>query len=576
MQFSDDLPHGSHENKSDLNHSLRLRFETLSKLASEIGEKSDYIGVQKALSINMKYLMEVYGFALLYEKGDEVYGILSFPREAEVILDPDHPIVGLGKAARKIGHPDLFKREEIDSNPAFENTSFKKPRVQAVMSYPLEVDADSFVTLLVANKAHDKYFPVDYRFCRFVLRITANKLEQIYSEATLKRTLSEKQELNDRLSHQQRFSEKILDSIGDGLLVTDFHGMIKQVNPAVLALTGWKTKDLVKKDAFSVLSLLSRYGEENELPTLVRAQSGGLKNVSGLILCANGDQIPVRFSCSRLSLDVMGDKGMVISLNDVRAQVAAEAQRKEMELARAVAEAERKRVAELTRLNEELDRFVYIASHDLRAPLTSILGLISILESTEDPEAQQSYLGLMNRSVKRLDTFIRNIVDYSRNSRVEVLREEVDLKKEVSEIIDGLGYLKGVEKIDFQLLLDSPRTILSDQTRIRIILNNFISNAVKYHDFSKAAPFIAISSGQDEGAIHLTIQDNGTGISKEHHKKLFEMFFRATAKGDGSGIGLYIVSEMIKKLEGKIDFSSELGVGSTFVIHLPLESKSRI
>ncbi|MGB4972321.1 MAG: HAMP domain-containing sensor histidine kinase, partial [Cyclobacteriaceae bacterium] len=223
---------------------------------------------------------------------------------------------------------------------------------------------------------------------------------------------------------------------------------------------------------------------------------------------------------------------------------------------------------ELTKANEELDRFVYSASHDLRSPLSSIKGLVNVF-GLDSEGKKEVYLPKISDRISTMDKFIKEITDYSRNSRVQVSLEYVLLFPIVNEIISSTQYADNVDKIFFDIKIDDDFVIRSDEYRIKIILNNLITNAIKYSDFSKSKPSIEIRASKEEDVAIIQVIDNGIGIKTEFVDKIFNMFYRATEKSTGSGLGLYIVSESIRKLKGTIDVASELGKGSTFTLRLP-------
>jgi signal transduction histidine kinase len=223
---------------------------------------------------------------------------------------------------------------------------------------------------------------------------------------------------------------------------------------------------------------------------------------------------------------------------------------------------------ELMKVNKELDGFVYKASHDLRAPLVSILGLINITRMETDEVKKATYLDLQEQSVRKLDKYIQDIIDYSRNARQEVQHELVDMEALVQGILEQNRY--SIDDGRLQLHFDSgeQREFLLDRRRIEVVLNNLISNAIRYQDPSKDALELHIHIRERKG-IHLTISDNGIGIGQEHQARVFDMFYRATTSRTGSGLGLYIVKESISKMGGSIVLTSAPGKGTTFEIILP-------
>lgn len=223
----------------------------------------------------------------------------------------------------------------------------------------------------------------------------------------------------------------------------------------------------------------------------------------------------------------------------------------------------------LAKTNAELDRFVYSTSHDLRAPLSSVLGLISIAEKTQDPEEVRQCLTMMKERIHHLEEFIHEIIDYSRNSRVEVKRIDTNLYELVNDVVENLRHAEGSENIFVKYDIPKDLDLKTDAGRLKVVLNNLIGNSIKYSDAEKVNQFISVKTSQAQDQVSIFIEDNGLGISQEHHSKIFDMFYRASEKSQGSGLGLYIVRETVQKLGGIISFESTLGRGTKFEIVIP-------
>jgi len=225
------------------------------------------------------------------------------------------------------------------------------------------------------------------------------------------------------------------------------------------------------------------------------------------------------------------------------------------------------RNTKLKKLNAELDRFVYSASHDLRAPLASLLGLIDLSRREKLSPLLSEYLSLMNKSITKLDSFISDITDYSRNLRLNTVNEKIDFKSLVKELFDSLAFMSP-EKIDFSVHVSGRVNFYSDPNRLKLILNNLISNSIRYR--SKSRPLkISIEAKREKNSTSIKVIDNGIGIARKYQSKIFNMFYRANDQNTGSGLGLFIVKETTDKLKGKIQLISEIDQGTTITITLP-------
>jgi len=176
---------------------------------------------------------------------------------------------------------------------------------------------------------------------------------------------------------------------------------------------------------------------------------------------------------------------------------------------------------------------------------------------------------MIRTCVNRLDGFIQDILNYSRNTRQELKYETINFRQLLAESRSNLKYLKGETMIRIKGEISDFTPFHSDITRISVILNNLLSNAVKYSDRSKADPYIEVTISTEANRCTITIADNGIGIHPDHQNKIFEMFYRISHNVAGSGLGLYIVKETVNKLKGTIQLVSRPGEGSIFTISLP-------
>ncbi|MFZ6012077.1 MAG: hybrid sensor histidine kinase/response regulator [Bacteroidota bacterium] len=235
-----------------------------------------------------------------------------------------------------------------------------------------------------------------------------------------------------------------------------------------------------------------------------------------------------------------------------------------------------KRNDELSKINRELDSFVYSVSHNLRAPLMSVLGLVNLAKQEKDFSSLATYLQMMEQSILKLDTTLKDILEYSRNARQDVKQELVDFSKILDENLQKMQFMPGFKDIEKIVEIKSDSIFYADEYRLSVIFNNLISNSIKYADRTKEKNKIYISIRADEKKAVIEFSDNGIGISKELQPRIFDMFFRATQSKEGAGLGLYIVREAIEMLNGTIRIESELGEGTRFLVEIPngLEQKT--
>jgi signal transduction histidine kinase len=223
---------------------------------------------------------------------------------------------------------------------------------------------------------------------------------------------------------------------------------------------------------------------------------------------------------------------------------------------------------ELQKLNEELDRFIYSAAHDLKSPLASLHGLVLLAEKEINSPRHAHYFEMMSASLRKLDGFIHDITDYAKNKRQQIKVERVDPERMIREILESIKFLPHADHIHVFVNIEGA-DFYTDKTRLEIIFKNLISNSVRYMDFTKTDPFIRIEGVINDHHMKISVADNGIGIGKQHIRKVFDMFYRAVEHSKGTGIGLFLVKESVKMLRGRVSVKSSLGEWTIFYLNLP-------
>jgi PAS domain S-box-containing protein len=225
---------------------------------------------------------------------------------------------------------------------------------------------------------------------------------------------------------------------------------------------------------------------------------------------------------------------------------------------------------ELRKINAELDRFVYSASHEMRAPLCNVLGLNMLAKKQQDEVQRQDIFDKIESCVARLDHIIHDIVHFSRNSRMDLSKEKIDFSAVFNDCLAMCRDLNGIEKVAASIQVYGDAFFYSDHSRLEVVMKNLLSNAILYHDPHQRNPYVKISISVNTHEARIEVSDNGTGIDEKHIDDIFKMFYRVNAvKSTGSGLGLYIVKEIVEKLGGSIRVQSFVGAGTTFFIKLP-------
>jgi signal transduction histidine kinase len=217
----------------------------------------------------------------------------------------------------------------------------------------------------------------------------------------------------------------------------------------------------------------------------------------------------------------------------------------------------------------ELDKFAYSVTHDMRGPLLSILGAVDVAQNINDINDIKEMLALMEKTVRKLDNFIKNVHDYYDLKRGELQITEVDFNQVVKDQEDMYKVTTKMNNIRFVTKVVQDGVFRCDAVSLGVILNNLLSNAFKYQKKNNPDKYVELDINVSAGIANIAVKDNGIGIHENHIGEIFNMFFRATSEEMGSGFGLYNVKDALLKLNGEIKVDSVVDEGSTFKVTIP-------
>jgi PAS domain S-box-containing protein len=359
------------------------------------------------------------------------------------------------------------------------------------------------------------------------------------------RDITEHKRTQEAIRKNETFFTQLFENVPMAVVMLDEVGQVELVNKGFTEMFGYSLGELKGKKLNDFIVPEKYLNEGIDIDNLVTSDKvicveAIRKNKAGELVNVILYGVPVRL------------EGWVIGIYGVYVDIT---EHKRME-------------EELQVRNDELDNFVYKVSHDLRAPLSSILGLVHLAGLPGNTDDVSDYIKIIGKKVEGLDHFISDVLSHSKNLKREVETEQVDFRKIIDQTISDLSYLQGAAEVEFSVQADVGE-FHSDPWRISEIFRNLVSNAIKYRQVhgSKSRVTVNIKLA-DEGA-RIIFTDNGIGIEKQKLDRVFEMFYRATEQSDGSGIGLYIVKNAVEKLGGRIRVDSAVGQGATFTIELP-------
>jgi signal transduction histidine kinase len=219
-------------------------------------------------------------------------------------------------------------------------------------------------------------------------------------------------------------------------------------------------------------------------------------------------------------------------------------------------------------INAGLDKFVFNVTHDLRSPLASLSGLIDLIDDETDPAQIKAYTLMMKDSLEKQDRFINEMLTFIKSKHTGVCKAECSLTNIVDNVISQNNYQSGGKEVKFYKELEITE-IRSDALKLQVILNNLVSNSIKYSDSRKPERWVKVKSYRSETQAVIEVEDNGLGIRQKDQERIFDKFYMSGDNKRSSGIGLYLVKDAVTQLNGKIEVRSEPGVSSKFLVSIP-------
>lgn len=229
-------------------------------------------------------------------------------------------------------------------------------------------------------------------------------------------------------------------------------------------------------------------------------------------------------------------------------------------------------ITELKNTIEVLDMFSRRLTHDVRSPIGNILGITELaLSESLDHESSKYYCNLIKENAQHLQVILEQVGKTLKIQSGEYTYDLIDFRKIIDDVKKSLSFTPGFDSIYFEETIAVTKEFWFDTSIIISLFQNLIDNAVKYRNAGATKPQILIKVTEEDTNVKIVIADNGIGIKKDLQKSIFGMFFRATTKSQGIGLGLFGVRYGVEKLGGLITFQSVENVGTTFTIFLPFK-----
>lgn len=363
-----------------------------------------------------------------------------------------------------------------------------------------------------------------------------------------------------KLADSEEMTRSIIHSAVDGLITIDTSGIIRSFNPACERLFGYMAEEVIGRNVKTLMP--DPYRAEHD-GYLNNYKTTGEKQIIGIgreveAMRKDGKTFPIDLSVSEIKLSGQTMFGGIIRDITIRKS-----------LENSIKEA-----------NAELEEFAYRTSHDLRSPIVSSLGLLDITEEAVKDGDKDEALGslvLVQKSLRKLETLIEDILILTQTKNADQEKDKIDVFVAIKDATEKLNHMKNFERLEIREDIQV-KEIVAQRIRFNTIVENLISNAIKYQDTRKEASYIQVSTYKQDDMFVMDVKDNGLGVPKGMDDKLFTMFKRFHTKVSfGSGLGLYLMKKSAEAMGGSVGFERH-DEGSIFRLTLPLrddESEAR-
>ncbi len=355
--------------------------------------------------------------------------------------------------------------------------------------------------------------------------------------------ITERKKAEQAIRKKEKDYSNLIDTMNEGLVFLDTEGKLKFANNKFETLTG-----------YSATTLLGHELPEKLLPVpvteIMQAASEGERHFQyeTQITQNSGDKLWCHVNCSLLEDESHSPSGILITWSDISVR--------------------KKTEARLTVAQRELNTFIYRSSHDLKGPLSSILGLINIFEKEEAGATHNPCIKMIRQSAEKLDKMLNEMLNVVRIKKEKIFPEPIDFYSQINEIVVGLRTSDAFYDVQRKIAIENKKTLHTDKKLFNLILNNLMDNAIKYRDVSKNS-FVAVTIKDYMHGVHIYVEDNGTGFTGATRDNIFNMFNKGNYNSEGNGLGLYVVKNAVERLGGFIELSCEPGSNTLFTIFLP-------
>ncbi|MFM7822261.1 MAG: PAS domain S-box protein [Bacteroidota bacterium] len=482
-----------------------------------------------ARNINQRKLAE-----LKIKSSEEAYKLLlETINDGVMFIDNDNII---RFANRKFTEITGYKDEELNGNDFTSLLSETDPLHRANIVRSILTDEDAREISIVNKQGTPVWFSVKGT----PLMDDAGRI----GGALLTHTeITHRKQAEKAIREKEQDYSNLLETMNEGLIYLDRTGILKFANKKFETLTGFEVSELLGHKLPSQIFPETLFGLLSD--EFGNGTPGGNFQYELQITNQAGEKVWCLVSCSIIRNGQEEFFGMLVTYNNISDRKKAE---------------ERFQTAQ-----RELNTFIYRTSHDLKGPLSSILGLIHILEL----EAEGSpCVKMIRSSAEKLDRMLNEMLNVVRIKREKLLPEPIDFRAAISLAIQGLNRDDNFYSVRRLFDVENRREMRTDKKLLVLILQNLIDNSVKYHDPAKDS-IVNITVKDHMHGVQIKVEDNGIGFEEAARENIFNMFNKGNYRSEGNGLGLYVVKNAVDRLGGFIEMSCNKGENTVFTIFLP-------
>jgi PAS domain S-box-containing protein len=368
-------------------------------------------------------------------------------------------------------------------------------------------------------------------------------------------------DIHEQVSTKLKYNQ-ILEQANSAIILADENGQIDYFNHAAERMFGISREKILQRELSSIMpeEVLQR------LKKILKLGSGPESEMNKGVFEVELHKVNGRRFWGSISLNAfkLGSEGQyIIFITDATERIT-------------YSELLKDKNEELKKTNRQLDSFLYSAYHDLRSPLTTLLGLSNLMKMNSENQELSTYGKMISETVTKLDRVLLDMITFSKNAKQNISTDEVNLEELIEEVMANLS--KSFDLSPFQITWERniQAVLYSDAERLKVIFFHILKNAIQFSDLRKEEKKIGINIHLNYKGLEVIFSDNGIGISPTHLAQIFEMFYRGSELSKGSGLGLYLVQETIDKLGGSIEAKSEKGENTIFKVYIPNGLKARL